>query len=289
MGAADSKLEDMMVHGGAGKFQARLAGKIHSAWQESRRLLPDGTRQPSWKTLRSSEPGVPSTTIDIANTKFFDLPDRWKLSNLNAARVIVSEILRHVKASTKGKIDSRSAKKLDLEFIEVAAHFTHQQWITEHQHSCDAAALIPYYLLDNSNKNFLRKLVRLGIDLYDPEEDRLDNTLFPPRDFVVVPLPSIEEDNVVSKGGKKRVMKPWESAFPGEEEDEEVVRWCGGLCVCRVCWLVATCSAFRRPTHRHAFPALVVAFFARSVANCLRATASWCSALSRARTARGGA
>ena len=198
-----------MVYGGASKYQVRVASKIHATWQANQPLLADGrTRKHRWKTILSSDPADPSRQVDIANTAFHDLPEKWKLTNMNAARAIVSELLRHVKV--KG---GRRPKTLNVEFVEIASHFAHQQWITEHQHSCDTNALIPFYLLPLRKKNLLRKLVRMAIDLYDPEVDRLDNSVFPPRELVVVPLPDLEPD------GEEPVQKAaWD-----EDEDEDAV------------------------------------------------------------------
>jgi len=227
MGTTPSKLEDMLAYAGVAKFQTRVATKIHDVWRDSLPRRPDGTREPRLKTIRAKEPGEISRDIDIANTKFEDLPARWKDTNLNAARVMVSELLRHVK--TKDLTSRSRLKKLDLPFIETAAHFTHQQWILEHQHSSDTAALIPYYLLPEKDKNLLRKLVRMTIDMYDPEKDRLDNTMFPPRDLVIVPLPPLKEDEDDGK------PKPWDEVADDDENDEDVARQiaCVDLLDCR--------------------------------------------------------
>ena len=220
------------MHAGAANFELRLATKVHEIWRQTQPLLPDGTRRPRLKSLPKHEQLNGSAVADIANLPFEKLPQKWKQSNLTAARTVVGEILRHIKASNLYPVGS---KKLDLDFVERAAHFTHQQWIIERQHSSDTSALVPYYLLPPKNKNLLRKLVRQGIDLYDPELDRMNNALFPPRGMVVVALPPLVEVVDTEK-------KPWEEAV--EDLDEEERRVCFDFdCCCCVCASVYTAKA----------------------------------------------
>ena len=154
-------------------------------------------------------------TVDLTNLDFESLPPDWKRSNINAAHVIVNEILRHVKTKQG---NSNHANKLDLPFIEKAAHYTHQQWIIENEHSSDTFGLIPYYLLPNKTKNLIRRMVRKAIELYDPQKDRFDTRFFPPRAMVVVPLPDIVEDKADD------LNKPWEHV--GDEVDEHELKVC---------------------------------------------------------------
>jgi hypothetical protein len=194
MGNFTTKLEDMLVHSGTEVYRARVAAAVHDEWCASQPRQPDGTRVPRLKHVASST--GQAVEVDIANTNFDGLPQKWKETNLKAAGVIVSEILRHVKAPERqdnGGSFGRQQKHLDVDFIEMAAHFTHQQWILEHQYASNTSELIPYYLLPQASKNLLRRFVRQAIALYDPVRDRMDTQLFPPREHVVVPLPPLGE------------------------------------------------------------------------------------------------
>jgi hypothetical protein len=243
MGNQDSKLEDMMAYGGATKYQLRVAENIHRIWQETQPVTADGKRRPRYKTVRGAEPGESSKEVDIANTPFADLPEVYKSTNMNSARVVVSEILRHVKTR-----DMKHSKQLDLDFVEMAAHFTHQQYIIEHQHSSDTEALIPYYLLPPKEKTLLRKFIRTGISLYDPDEDRLDNTLFPPRALVVVRLPPLVDDE------RPELAKAWETDSDsagerGETKADDGVRssWAPPLCF-------PACAVVQAPVFARSLP-----------------------------------
>lgn len=187
MGNQNVKVEDMTNYEGAPAYEARVAAAVHKTWQEAQPLCKDGTRLPRLKKKTETS----TDQLDIANSKFADLPEKWKQANVTTANMVVGEILRHVKKDNARKTNN----KLDDIFVESAAHFTHQRWIMDHQYSSNIMALTPYYLLRLRHKNMLRRFVRAGIDLYNPESYNMDSRIFPPRDLVVVPLKELVDED----------------------------------------------------------------------------------------------
>lgn len=244
MGNEVSVPEDMLKYDGAKNYQARVAAELHAVWQQARPDKNDGSKIPHLKprspsllsrtgksptssSSLGSEPDLYFDTthhgldlVDIANLSFLELPPEWKRANLNSARVIVSEILRHIKTPTTRRTGEHN--HLDEDFVEKAAHYTHQQWILDHEDSgaSNHSDLIPYYLLSSRTKNLIRRLVRKGIELYAPDKDRLSGKLFPPRAMVIVPLPPI-----VDRDETSNMVKPWENiehADGPEDHSEEL-------------------------------------------------------------------
>lgn len=98
----------------------RVASVFHEKWRENR-LQSDGTYKPMIEKSGDKERNMEHWTdvVDIANTKFEDLPSNRKQENLEAAKVAVD--LVYEKIVNKEKIDS--------EMIEEMSKIVHEKWL----------------------------------------------------------------------------------------------------------------------------------------------------------------
>ena len=98
----------------------RVASGFHEKWRENR-LQNDGKYKPMIEKSEDEEWNTVYWTdvVDIANTKFKDLPSNWKCENLEAAKVAVD--LVYEKIVNKEKIDS--------EMIEEMSKIVHEKWL----------------------------------------------------------------------------------------------------------------------------------------------------------------
>lgn len=76
------------------EMEVNLASLIHKEWRRTR-LKPDGTCEPRIKkTIDTNwiEKNKGDGNVDIANTKFEDLPEDWQQENLSSSKVAVEKI-----------------------------------------------------------------------------------------------------------------------------------------------------------------------------------------------------
>jgi len=89
-----------------------MASELHEQWRETRKNA-DGTFEPRWKDDGNGG------QVDIANTRYADLPDKWQQENREAARVA----LVAVRANTYEGIFPDQGQ------IDDAATIIHEQWL----------------------------------------------------------------------------------------------------------------------------------------------------------------
>ena len=101
-------------------FAESMWSDLHEEWRKTR-LKEDGTYEPRMKKSKDPEWTDKHGTddVDIANTKFADLPSNWKYENLEAAKVAIDLVFDYVVAW----------KEITDEMIEEMAAVVHEKWL----------------------------------------------------------------------------------------------------------------------------------------------------------------
>lgn len=78
-------------------FAESMWSDLHDEWRKTR-LRKDGTYEPRMKKSKDQERTEAHWTddVDIANTRFEDLPSNWKYENLEAAKVAIELVFDYV-------------------------------------------------------------------------------------------------------------------------------------------------------------------------------------------------
>ncbi len=130
--------------------QARItvASSLHDQWRASRRK-EDGTYEP-----RMKDDGL-GGQVDIANTDYINLPEKWQGENKVAAEVAVN-LVYGAKQESK---DINSP-----EFLEEASEAVHVEWMKRNpKEEWNAAQHVPYSELPEAEKQKDRDQVVLAI------------------------------------------------------------------------------------------------------------------------------
>jgi hypothetical protein len=130
--------------------QARIdvASALHNEWRANRKR-EDGTYEP-----RMKDDGV-GGQVDIANTDYINLPEKWQTENRIAAEVAVNLVYG---AKQEGK-DITSP-----EFLEEASEAVHIEWMKRNpKEEWNAAQHVPYSELPESEKQKDRDQVLLAM------------------------------------------------------------------------------------------------------------------------------
>lgn len=100
------------------------AQRLHEQWQTTQKLLPDGTREPKLKSTKDKDWIAAHGTdqVDIANTKYPDLPADWQQENRDAGEVVDNIVER-----AGGKINLNDPEVYDRVGAEV-----HSEWLKRH-------------------------------------------------------------------------------------------------------------------------------------------------------------
>jgi len=98
----------------------KVASIFHEKWRENR-LIDNEKYKPMIEKSEDKEWNMGHWTdvVDIANTKFEDLPSNWKYENLEAAKVAVDLVYE--------KIVNR--EKIDSKMIEEMSKIVHEKWL----------------------------------------------------------------------------------------------------------------------------------------------------------------
>lgn len=98
----------------------KIASIFHENWRNSK-LQKDGTYE-SVIEESSDEDWINrhwTKKVDIANTKFEDLPKNWKYENLQAAKVVVELVYEKIMAG----------KEITSDMIEEMSKIVHTKWL----------------------------------------------------------------------------------------------------------------------------------------------------------------
>jgi hypothetical protein len=115
------------------------ASILHENWRANR-LLPDGTFDPRLKD--DGQGGQ----VDIANTPYADLPEKWQAENRAAATAVVKAIRENPDAD-----------------MEALADIVHQDWMARNGSWAPPEQMLPYAELSPENKDLDRDVVRAGL------------------------------------------------------------------------------------------------------------------------------
>lgn len=116
----------------------RAASELHDAWRAGR-LLPDGTYEP-----RMKDDGK-GGEVDIANTPFKDLPEKWQKENRESAASAVEAILSNPDGNDEQHADA-----------------VHQAWMERNGSWAPAEQMVPYSELPESEKQKDRDVVNVA-------------------------------------------------------------------------------------------------------------------------------
>ncbi len=125
-----------------------VASSLHDQWRASRRK-EDGTYEP-----RMKDDGL-GGQVDIANTEYINLPEKWQGENKTAAETAVN-IVYGAKQERKDVTTP--------EFLEEASASVHEEWMKRNPKAdWNAAQHVPYSELSEPEKQKDRDHVVLAI------------------------------------------------------------------------------------------------------------------------------
>ncbi|MGN9836798.1 hypothetical protein ACTMTI_01615 [Nonomuraea sp. H19] len=141
----------------------KVASRLHDKWRASR-LLSDGTYDPRIKTTTDKAWARRHGTdqVDIANTRYDDLPVDWQKENRDSATVAV----KAVHGARKNGADLRSA-----DFMEDASEQVHDAWLQRNKDWAPPEQSLKYGDLSEVEKEKDRVVVREALDALDPKQD----------------------------------------------------------------------------------------------------------------------
>ncbi|HSA59847.1 MAG TPA: hypothetical protein VLJ37_09205 [bacterium] len=137
----------------------RVAGAFHEDWRsqyarEPRERDPETGRPVRWKTTKDADWIARHGTdrVDIARTRYEDLPAEYQAENKASADVAVGEIY---KAVGQGRV-------LDDAFVETASALVHERWLERNPWAPDDQK-VPYDRLTEIEKDKDRAVVRRAL------------------------------------------------------------------------------------------------------------------------------
>ncbi|MCO5990316.1 hypothetical protein NE235_29805 [Actinoallomurus spadix] len=134
-----------------------VAGRLHEQWRAPRRL-EDGTFEPRIKSTTDSAwiSRHGTDQVDIANTRYGDLPADWQKENKESARVAV----HLVTDAKKEGVDTGSS-----DFMESASAKVHDAWLERNGEWAPPEQKLPYEELSEAEKEKDRVVVRKALDI----------------------------------------------------------------------------------------------------------------------------
>lgn len=147
-------------------FAEKMGSYLHEEWRKTR-LKEDGTYEPRIKKSKDSEWIQKHGTdeVDIANTKFEDLPSDWQYENLEAAKVAVDLVYEKVS----------SGEEISPEMIENLSSVVHEKWLERNDrvynlNYWNSILTQPYNALPEDEKAKDRAQILLAIDMIKSEK-----------------------------------------------------------------------------------------------------------------------
>lgn len=159
---AEQKKEEMIE---------KLASLLHDEWRKTRREK-DGSYKPRMKPVKKEDKdqewfelyGIEE--VDIANTRYEDLPPSWQEENREAAEVVINLVLEEVEKGNV-KLDELKDEKFN-NFVEKVSSKVHKAWIERREsegQEIPADQLVPYEKLSEEEKEKDRTQVRAAIEI----------------------------------------------------------------------------------------------------------------------------
>ncbi|WP_138687876.1 hypothetical protein [Nonomuraea zeae] len=135
----------------------RVSGCLHDKWREARRLS-DGTFDPRIKKTTDQAWARRHGTdeVDIANTRYDDLPVDWQKDNRESATVAV----RVIDAARRNGADLRHE-----DFMEDAGEQVHDEWLRRNKDWAPPEQSLKYADLSEAEKEKDRVVVREALNV----------------------------------------------------------------------------------------------------------------------------
>lgn len=132
-----------------------LWSEFHEKWRKSRKKMNDWTYEPRMKKTKDRKWIEKNWTdeLDIANTKFEDLPSDWQKENYQAAKYIINLVYdRAISVYTEN--DGHYGKLFSFDAIEGLASKVHDDWMkrNERQKDSNPELFVPYSELPEIEK-----------------------------------------------------------------------------------------------------------------------------------------
>lgn len=139
----------------------KVSGRLHDEWRAARRLS-DGTFEPRIKKTTDKVWARRHGTdeVDIANTRYDDLPADWQKENRESATVAVKAI----DAARKNGTDLRHG-----DFMEDASEKVHDEWLRRNKDWAPPEQSLKYGDLSEAEKEKDRVVVRQALDVLYPK------------------------------------------------------------------------------------------------------------------------
>lgn len=138
-----------------------LAATFHENRREGR-LMDNWRYRPMVEKSNDDEWNAEHWTdvVDIANTKFEDLPSNWKYENLEAAKVAVELVYEKV----------TSGEEITPEMIEEMSSVVHEKWLERNDGAKDEELGVSYDQLPEDEKAKDRAQVETAIRIISEEK-----------------------------------------------------------------------------------------------------------------------
>jgi len=122
----------------------KIASMLHDEWRAQYKLT-DGTY------AHRERDGV-----DIANTNYEDLPEKYKKENRISAEIAFEQI----------NLAISEGKALDEDFIEATSDILHAKWLERNAEYAKEYQKLPYAELSEEEKDKDRLIIRKAIEVY---------------------------------------------------------------------------------------------------------------------------
>lgn len=135
-----------------------LADRLHDEWRVSRFRKETGDCEPRTKITKDklwSEAHGGATEVDIANTRYEDLPSDWQAENKASAEVAVAEVEKAIATGVS----------LDDSFLELASSVLHNKWLERNASWASEEQKKPYMDLSEREKEKDRVIIRKAIEI----------------------------------------------------------------------------------------------------------------------------
>ena len=135
-----------------------LSNEIHEEWRGHfwREELKDyepvikKTKDPAWSQAHGG-----ATEVDIANTKYEDLPSEWQGENKISAEIAITTVEKTIK----------DGMPLNESFIEAASSVLHDKWLERNGSLALPEQNKPYIELSEEEKEKDRIIIRKAIEI----------------------------------------------------------------------------------------------------------------------------
>jgi len=149
----DKKLEQIIL----------LAPLLHKKWQSLRQKndgqctpMIEKTKDKVWIKLHRT------SYLDIANTKYKDLPQDWRLENEKSAGVALTEVYKA----------KNNNEQLNKDFIEKASAILHKKWLMRNKRIASILQKEIYKELPESEKDLDRAVIRLCLKIVNKKNNK---------------------------------------------------------------------------------------------------------------------